>query len=161
MPFRWCSGKTETGPSPYQLGVPSEMVTGEKAICPITRPSISATRDTARAPAARSASTMKCSVWLLISKVLNAAIVTSVIAQISSRDSFLIMIFGFMLSYSTFFQSNATGQTRSGNRVLRQRLQLIEKVQSLSYELLNRDIKSLGKFHCDLLADRPYAILHI
>ncbi len=57
------------------------MVTGEKAICPTTRPSISATRDTTRALAARSAAMMNCSVWLLITKVANAATVTSLIAQ--------------------------------------------------------------------------------
>jgi len=43
---------------------------------------------------------------LLISKVLNAAIVTSVIAQTSSCVSFLITIFGFMVSYSPFLQAN-------------------------------------------------------
>ena len=43
-------------------------------------------------------------VWLLISKVLNAAIVTSVIAQTSLRVSFLITIFGSM-GYSLLFPS--------------------------------------------------------
>ena len=40
----------------------SDIVTGEKAICPIKRPSNSATRDTARALVARSASMINCSV---------------------------------------------------------------------------------------------------
>jgi hypothetical protein len=119
MPFRWCSGKTETGPRPYQFGVPSEMVTGEKAICPITRPSISATSDTVRALAARSASMMNCSVWLLISKVLNAAIVTSVIAQTSSCVSFLITIFGFRVSYSSFLQPTSAFSFGAKRRKLR------------------------------------------
>ncbi len=53
MPCLWNSGNTETGPSPYQFGVPSEMITGENAICPTKRPSTSATSDTVRALAAR------------------------------------------------------------------------------------------------------------
>jgi len=45
-------------------------------------------------------------VWLLISKVLNAAIVTSVIAQTSSCVSFLITISGFMLLCSSSSLAN-------------------------------------------------------
>ena len=45
FPLRWHSGKTDTGPSPYQFGEPSEIVTGENAICPTTRPSTSATSE--------------------------------------------------------------------------------------------------------------------
>jgi len=92
IPCRCSSGKTDTGPSPNQAVLPSEMVTGENAICPATRPSSSATRDTARASAARSASITNCSRWLLIARVLNAAIVTSVITRASSFVSFLITI---------------------------------------------------------------------
>ncbi len=62
MPCRWYAGNTETGPSPYQSGVPSDIVTGEKPICPTTRPSSFATSDTVRAPAVRSAVMMNCSV---------------------------------------------------------------------------------------------------
>ena len=61
MPCRWYSGNTETGPRPYQFRVPSEMVRGEKAICPITRPSTSATSDIVRALAMRSAAMINCS----------------------------------------------------------------------------------------------------
>lgn len=32
IPWRWNSGSTETGPRPYQFPVPSDRVTGEKAI---------------------------------------------------------------------------------------------------------------------------------
>jgi hypothetical protein len=56
------------------------MVAGEKAICPMTRRSSSATSETERALAARSASMMNCSVWLLISRVRKAATVISEIA---------------------------------------------------------------------------------
>lgn len=48
------------------------------------------------ASAARSASMMNCSVWLLISNVLNAATVTSVIAPSSAPVSFLMTIFRLM-----------------------------------------------------------------
>jgi hypothetical protein len=41
---------------------------------------------------------------------LNAAIVTSVIAPTSSCVSFLITIFGFMVSSSSFLQANDKGQ---------------------------------------------------
>jgi len=106
MPCRWYSGNTETGPRPYQFRVPSEMVTGENAICPITRPSTSATSETVRALAARSASITNCSVWLLISKVLNAAIVTSVIVPASASVSFLITSVGFMSPWVDFLSAN-------------------------------------------------------
>jgi hypothetical protein len=45
IPIRWHIGSTESGPGPYQLLVPSEMATGENAICPTTRPPTSATCD--------------------------------------------------------------------------------------------------------------------
>ena len=48
----------------------------------------------------RNASIMNCSVWLLISKVWNAAIVTSVIAPISLSVSFLSVISGFTIFFS-------------------------------------------------------------
>lgn len=50
------------GPKPYQSGVPSESATGEKAMCPTTRPSISATSEIVRALAARSSEMIICSV---------------------------------------------------------------------------------------------------
>ena len=53
-------------------------------------------RDPATALLARSASIMNCSVWLLISSVLNAAIVTSAMAPVSSFVSLLIAIFGLV-----------------------------------------------------------------
>jgi hypothetical protein len=51
-------------------------------------------------------------VWLLISKVLNAAIVTSVIAQTSLCVSFLITIFEFIVSHPSFLQANAWAQAQ-------------------------------------------------
>jgi hypothetical protein len=100
MPLRWYSGSTETGPSPYQFMVPSEMFTGENAICPTTRPSTSATNDMVKAFADCRASMMNCSVWLLISMVLNAAMVTSEMAAISVFVSSLITIFCVVIGIS-------------------------------------------------------------
>jgi hypothetical protein len=49
---------------------------------------------------------------------LNAAIVTSVIAQTSSCVSFLITIFGFMVSYSSFLQANDELTWTEGRKAL-------------------------------------------
>lgn len=93
VPLRWYSGNTETGPRPYQFVVPSEIATGENAIYATTRLSTSATKDTGRAYAARSASIMNHSVWLLISMLSKAATVTSVMTSKSAFVSSLITIF--------------------------------------------------------------------
>ena len=61
------------------------MITGENAICPTTPPFYSATSDNVSTLAARSAFMMKCSVWLLTSRALNAATVTADAVQIRVR----------------------------------------------------------------------------
>ena len=114
MPWRWYSGNTETGPRPYQFGLPSETVTGEKATCPTTRPSSSATSDTVSALAARSSMMMNCSVLLLISSVLNAATGTSAIASISDSVSLLMSISCLMLPGPSFTLANVWGTCRYG-----------------------------------------------
>src|SRR5271169_4709679 len=91
--MRWYVGSTETGPSPYQFVVPSEITTGENAICPTTRPSTSATSDKVKTFAERRASMMNCSVWLLISRISKAATVTSLMTESSYFVSSLINIF--------------------------------------------------------------------
>jgi len=50
---------------------------------------------------------------------------------------------------------------REKSRILEQYTKLNVKKQSLSYKFLNRDVESLGKFNCNLLANRPYPILHV
>lgn len=55
MPFLCNSGKTEMGPMPYQPGLPSEMVTGEKAACPTTLSPATATSEMVSAFASRNA----------------------------------------------------------------------------------------------------------
>ena len=100
MPLRWKSGCTETGPRPYQSLVPSDMVTGENAICPATRLSTSATNDNVRAFADRNASMINCSVWLLISIDSNAAIVIAEMIVKSVLFSSLINMFCIILAIS-------------------------------------------------------------
>jgi hypothetical protein len=46
-----------------------KIVIGEKAICPVIRPAISATSERVSAPAERNAFMMYCSVWLLTGSV--------------------------------------------------------------------------------------------
>ena len=63
---------------------------------PMTRPSASATSDIESAFAARSATTINCSVWWLISRYAKAAMVTSPTALTSASVSLLMPIFEFM-----------------------------------------------------------------
>ena len=93
IPCLWNSGNTEIGPIPYQRRVPSEKVTGEKAMWPTTFPLISATRDTVSALAARKALTINCSVCWLYGWSLKAALVTSNITSASDFISLRIMMF--------------------------------------------------------------------
>jgi membrane protein implicated in regulation of membrane protease activity len=58
---------------------------------------------------------MNCSVWLLISKVLNAATVTSVMVLTSASVSFLITIAGFM-EVSFLLLANGWRFTRATKR---------------------------------------------
>ena len=81
------------GPSPNQPDAPFDMDTGDTATCPITVPSASATSEIVRSPALRKAVTMNCSVWLVCGALINAEIVTAVIAGASAALSFLILMF--------------------------------------------------------------------
>jgi len=83
------------------------MVTGENAMCPTTRPSASATSETVSAPAARSASTMNCSVWLLIASVSNASTVTTVITPASAARSSRITIVPSAIAFPLSMQAQA------------------------------------------------------
>ena len=71
--FALRSGRTETGPRPYQPLASPGIVTGEKAMWPTMAASSTATSERVRAPASLSASTMAASVWLLWGASLNAA----------------------------------------------------------------------------------------
>jgi hypothetical protein len=63
--------------------------------------------------AVRSASMIKCSVWLLTSNVSNAAIVTADMAPISAIVSFLMTGFEFIPSNYSFLLANGAARERS------------------------------------------------